>query len=88
MKQTKNFPNGVTSYLETHFEIAQAITTELAKDTPSGLCLETQMLQGHTGLYELAEKLADEFEALNAGRTWDGEFYDEIEAFCKAKLNP
>ena len=44
--------------------------------------------QGHGGLYELAEELTDEFELLNKGRVWDGEFFDEIEEFLSEKLYP
>lgn len=32
-------------------------------------------------MYELAEELTDKFETLNQNREWDGEFFDEIEAF-------
>ena len=87
-KSTKNFPNGFTSWQETHFEIVSAINTEYSKDEPSGLVAERHSEQGHGGLYELAEELTDEFELLNKGRVWDGEFFDEIEEFLSEKLYP
>ncbi len=42
---------------------------------------------GHGGLYELAEFLTDKFELLNKGKTWDGNWFDEIESFLNAELH-
>jgi len=83
----KKFPNGFESYLETHFECVQAITTEWLKHKPTGVVAERHDAQGHGGLYELAEELADEFETLNEGKEWDGNFYDEIYEFLHEKLH-
>lgn len=82
----KNFPNGFESWQETHFEVVQAITIEHSKHEPQGVVNERHKAQGHGGLYELAEELTDEFEALNEGRVWDGEFFDEIDSFLRSKL--
>lgn len=79
----KNFPNGFTSWAETHFEIVRFISQhELDESGTIGLIVATQ---GTGGLYELAEDWADEFEKMNEYGKWDGEFYDEIEAFCNLK---
>jgi hypothetical protein len=44
-------------------------------------------IQGGTGLfYELATVWTDEFEAKNKGREWDGEFFEEIDAFVEGKI--
>jgi len=80
------FVNGFESWHETHFEVVQAITIEHIKNEPKGLVKERHDAQGHGGLYELAVELTDEFEKLNEGREWDGEYFDEIEKFLKKKL--
>ena len=33
------------------------------------------------GFVDVCERLTDLFEKKNLGREWDGEFYDEIDAF-------
>lgn len=83
----KHFPNGFENWQETHFEVVQAIALEAAKDQPQGIVKLRQENQGHGGLYELAEELTDEFEKLNEGKNWDGEFFDEIEEFLEKKLH-
>lgn len=81
------FVNGFDSWNETHFEVVQAITIEHIKDNPQGLVKERHEAQGHGGLYELAVELTNEFEELNKGREWDGEYFQEIEEFLKIKLS-
>jgi len=88
MKSDKEFPNGFPSWQQTHFEAVQAITEEWLKDEPAGRVGEMHAANGHSGLYDLAEELTDKFEALHAGREWDGDFYDEVEAFLFAELYP
>lgn len=75
-----------TSYLETFYEIVEAITiaTMLSK-VPKKL-LEIQENQGRGGLYEFAIDLTDEFEKINEGRVWDGEFFDEIDEFVRRQI--
>lgn len=80
------FVNGFESWQETHYEVVQAITMEQAKDNPQGLVKERHEAQGHGGLYELALEITNEFEKLNEGREWDGDFFDEIDKFLKEKL--
>lgn len=83
----KKFPNGFKSWQETHFEVVSYIT-DLRYKSPikSNVIEEIQLRQGTSGFYELAEELTDEFENLNEGREWDGEFFDEIEDFLEKKL--
>lgn len=86
----REFPNGFTSWHETHFEVVQFITGILSgrfEDNDNEV-MKTQYAVGHGGLYELAESWTDEFETLNKDREWDGEFFDEIEAFCDKKNKP
>lgn len=93
----KVFPNGFTSWQETHYEVVAAIHSEwnqiwqIGEDNPNDTLPQTriatiQAQQGHAGLYELAEELTDKFEELNKGREWDGEFYDEVESFLQTEI--
>lgn len=81
----KVFVNGFSSWQETHFEVADYITTIRSKDKIIGIVGKVQEEQGTGGLWELAEDWTDEFEKLNEGREWDGEFYEEVEEFCRIK---
>ena len=88
MKTEKNFPNGFTSWQETHFEIVQAITIEHIQDKRTGLVAYRHEAQGIGGLYELAEELTDEFEAIHEGETWeDIGCLETLENFIDEKLN-
>lgn len=80
----ENFDFG--SYLETHFEIVEHIALNRNDNkTAIGKYYDSEMSEGTGGLYILAEKWTDEFETINKGRTWDGEYFDEIEDFLKKK---
>lgn len=83
--KTDKFPNGLTSWYETHHEIVRAIAIADDRET-SSLLKKIHETKGIGGLYELAENLTDEFEKLNDGREWDGEFFDEVEKFSEEKL--
>lgn len=89
-KFLEKFPNGFTSWQETHYEVVCAITQSILLDEkePEFKNKATrENEEGGTGrLYELAEDLTDKFEKLNAGREWDGEFFDEIEDFLQKEL--
>ena len=76
------------SFRETHFEVVSAITAENLKDKPCQLISERTTNGGRMALWDLANELTKEFENKNKGRKWDGEFYDEIDAFVESKLNP
>lgn len=78
------FPNGFTSWAETHFEVVQFITSN-ADD--GGVIGFTHIMGGIGAVYELAETWTDEFEQKNQTRDWDGDFFDEIERFCTEKNN-
>ena len=83
----KEFPNGFASWQETHYEVVAAITSiALDNDNKDNLVYKTYREDGLGGLYELAEELTDEFELLNKGREWDGEFFEEIEGFLNGKF--
>jgi hypothetical protein len=83
----KQFPNGFSSWAETHHEIVSAIT--LAMEDPISMPIsleEIQLEQGTGGIWEFCIQLTDEFESLNRGREWDGEFFEELEEFINKNL--
>jgi hypothetical protein len=87
MKTEKNFPNGFSSWQETHFEIVQAITLEHAQDKRTGLVAYRHEAQGIGGLYELAEEMTDLFEAIHEGEEWsEAGYLETLEAFIDEKL--
>lgn len=82
----KTFPNGFTSWQETHFEVVSQISYISILDNPYGVVAQRLEESGTGGLYELAEELTDKFEKENEGRCWDGEFFDEIEEFLAKEI--
>jgi len=88
MKTEKNFPNGFSSWQETHFEIVQAITLEYIQDKRTGLVAYRHEAQGIGGLYELAEEMTDLFEAIHEGEEWsDMGYLETLENWLNEKLN-
>lgn len=83
MTTEKNFPNGFTSWQETHYEVVQAISYIISEAKTS---LAVASADGQAGLYELAEDLTDEFEKEYEGHEWAGDFFDTIEAWLNEKL--
>jgi hypothetical protein len=83
----KHFPNGFTSWAETHHEVVQFITNEEQANKIIGEDVVTYIASqmGTGGLYELAMKWTDEFEEKNKDREWDGEFFEELERFLSDK---
>lgn len=75
--------NNITSILETHYEIVQTIALNEANFS---VLSDIRESKGQGGLYEIAEKWTLEFESINNGRIWDGEFFDEIDKFIMDKL--
>lgn len=86
-EEPAGLPNGFDCWVETYYEIVSAIEKEMQKDEPSGIARLRHDSQGHGGLYDLAKELTNKFEALNAGRVWDGDFPDAIEAFIQQNLH-
>ena len=85
--ETKEFPNGFGSWHETHHEVVSFLTLEYERDSVTSRVAEFYERNGTGGMYELARELTDEFETLNKGREWDGEFFEEIEFFLTQKIN-
>ena len=81
-ENSNNSQPNLASYLETYYEVVAAFYSY-----PQSLVIQQiENEQGRTGLYQFARELADEFEKINEGRFWDGEFFDEIDEFLKNKL--
>jgi hypothetical protein len=83
-KHDEKFPNGFTSWQETHYEIVYQIAASFYRNPDRESYGEIKAVHDATGtggLYELAEQWTNEFETKNKGREWDGEFFDEIEEF-------
>jgi hypothetical protein len=86
--QEKTFPNGFTSWAETHFEVVQFISSQEEGFINNGTKIEQIRTDlGTGGLYELAEKWTDEFENKYKGKEWSGEYFDAIDEFLTNKNN-
>ena len=86
----KHFPNGFDSWMETHYEMVQAITLKLCDEDmeeDSALYLRLEEY-GTGGMYALSEELTDAFEKEYEGAVWgaDFDYYDTIENFLSTKL--
>jgi hypothetical protein len=84
------FPNGFPSWYETFYEVVDTITYIMENnDFIHPLykeCNKRYNSQGRCGLYELAKGLTDKFELKNKDRSWDGEFFEEIDKFLEKEL--
>ncbi len=83
--KNKKFPNGFTSWIETHHEVVIFITEHLRKENPDDVINRRSSIQGLGGMYELAEEWTDQFETFYKGHEWDGDFLDTIEEFLITK---
>ena len=87
---TEAFPNGITNFLETHYEIVSAITRRIDSDSyPKNTRLSVfHKQEGLARLYSLAETLTRRFETENTGREWVyEEWMEDVEAFCLNELD-
>lgn len=85
MKPKNKFPNGIESYLETHYLIAEHITLVKEKDEDMQP-LKILNLDGMEGAWLLCQKLTDKFEQENKNREWEGDFLDAIEDFLNKEI--
>ena len=89
LTEVLNLVKGFKNWSETHFEVVTILTLleqEPENEQPYEL-LSARKNEGTTGVWELAGMITDEFEELNKGREWDGEFYEEVEAFVQKRVN-
>lgn len=82
-EEAYQFPNGFVSWYETHYFVCLYIGEKA--DKKCTLANQRSLKQGVGGLWELSQELTDEFESLNQGREWDGEWMEELEAWLEAK---
>lgn len=82
--ENNTFPNGLRSWMETHFEIAGYISNEMLGEM-TGTLAELYESGGTVAMYDLALSLTEEFESMHKGREWDGEFFDEVHEFVKTR---
>ena len=90
LASVKWFPNGFDSWVETHYEVSAEINWQFMKsdeDSIARLVREAHDAGGHGFLYALAMELTDEFESINKGRQWDGEYFDELENYLRFTLD-
>lgn len=82
------FVNGFTSWHETHFQIVEAISVIRFRGIGThGIVKTIQEEKGHSGFFEFAKTLTDEFEKKHIGANWDEmDWYDTIDLFIKEKL--
>lgn len=83
VKKLEDFPNGFTSWLETHHEVVAYITQ--TSHFSGSMANKAVTVDGTGALYELGEQLTNEFENLYKEYQWDGEFYDTIDDFLKSR---
>ena len=79
------FHNGFISYKETLIELSMNAHQEMLQDR-SALIDNNDNMGGRAGLYDLLHEWTMEFEQKNKGREWDGEFFEEVDAFFKEKV--
>lgn len=84
----KYFPNGFTSWQETHYEVVSFLTLSLDREDDPFYEVLGRIIEekGTLHFYELAEEFTDRFEADNVDRNWDGEFFEELESFMIKEL--
>lgn len=83
------FPNGFPSWYETFYEVVDNISLafdQITFEWDSKRLQHIQDTQGRIGLVELAKELTDKFELKNKDRSWDGEFFKEIDEFLEKEL--
>lgn len=77
------FPNGFTSWQETHYRIVSAMSVSIfMKGTLTCVRHEDE---GDRGLYDLAREMTNEFERDHEGVQWLGDFHYSIEHFIQIK---
>jgi hypothetical protein len=86
----KHFPNGFDSWMETHYEVVQAITLKLSDEDMEEDSALYELLEeeGTAGMYMLSEELTDAFEEEYEGAEWGEklDYYDTLENFLDQKL--
>ena len=86
----KHFPNGFECWMETHYEMVQAITLKLCDEDmeEDSALYERLEEEGTAGMYALSEELTDAFEKEYEGAVWgaDFDYYETLENFLNTRL--
>lgn len=86
MNETR-FPNGFTSWYETHHEIVCAINGILQQEEiPHMVPWMISNEQGTGGIYEYCVDITDEFEKIHEGVEWEADYFDVLEQFIDQKV--
>lgn len=87
----KHFPNGFISWKETYHETVLFIAENI-REFPgeTSVINKSYRHDGHTGLYDVAEGWADEFEEKYKGAKWGedealGNWNEVVWEFCEQK---
>lgn len=81
------FPNGFTSWQETHYEFIGMIEQCRLMEKQPNKIKDINDNQGTGGFWELAKELTDKFEKAHEGYEFDGEFFDSVEEKFNEWLN-
>ncbi|MCA6489066.1 MAG: hypothetical protein IM569_13695 [Chitinophagaceae bacterium] len=76
-------PNGIDSWIQTHFLIVQHLVTTYNK--PGSLSMRYTDHNGYHALIPLAVVFANEFEEETKGRKWKGDYFDTFDEFIEKK---
>lgn len=76
----------LTGYLETHYEVASAIESELLNHF-DGKVHRLVERNGMGAKWELAKDITDKFEKIHEGREWDGDWLETLEDFILNELD-
>ena len=86
MSEQINFPNGFTSWYETHHEIVSSVYWHV-ENGKNSIAAQIQSDKGRGGLYELAKELTDQFEEEYKDETWEEtDWFETLEEFLKDKI--
>lgn len=82
----KVFPSGVSSYLETFYEISIFVHEALSNPDDENLATTTMTQKGTGGIYELVEDLTDQFENANSNNIDESDFFETLFDFLNDKI--
>lgn len=83
----REFPNGFTSWSETHYEVVAEITRRMDNLGGSPALNAIFNAHGTNGLYGASVRLTDKFEEQNEGETWEArDWREELEAYLNQNL--
>lgn len=87
--EVKIFKNSFEAWQETHYEIVEELSNQLASEDETNLATRTISQQGTGGLYLLAKRLTEEFEEKYTATLWGSTeelcFFEKIEEFMSVQ---